>query len=111
MAITWRLKSYLASTHGIYSAVALQKQIVKKTGVLVSAQNLRNYLGKKPKSLPLHTMELLVSTLECELHDFCEITPLKSKKLSDETKKHSYQNTPLSKRGGKNFPEPSDYSK
>ena len=74
MAIVWRLKTYLATQHGIHTAVAFQKLIVKKTGILVSAQNIRNYLGKKPKILPLQTIELIVTALGCELHDFCRVT-------------------------------------
>ncbi|MEO5968818.1 MAG: hypothetical protein ABIQ95_02735 [Bdellovibrionia bacterium] len=110
MTIVWRLKTYLAAQHGVHTAVALQKLIVRKTGVLVSAQNIRNYLGKKPKILPLKTMELIVTALGCELHDFCRVTASKTIQADGEVKKHSYQNTPTSKRAGKNFPNPSDYS-
>jgi len=77
MAIHWRLKTYLATKHGIYGAVAFQKIIVKKTGVLISIPNLCHYLEKKPKLLPLKTMELFITALECQLEDFCQVRPLK----------------------------------
>jgi hypothetical protein len=109
MAIHWRLKTYLATRHGIYGALALQKLIVKKTGVLISIQNLCNYLDKKPKVLPLKTMEILVTALECKLTDFCRITPAEFQSSST-PQKLSYQNTPLAKRAVKSFPDPQDYT-
>lgn len=107
MAINWRLKTYLATKHGIYHATILQKRIVKKTGVLISVQNLRNYLNRKPKSIRLKTVELIVTALACELSDFLEIKP--SETAVGETKKLSYQNTPLSKRATVQFPDPKNY--
>lgn len=107
MAISWRLKTYLATKHGIYQATSLQKRIVKKTGVLISAQNLCNYLNNKPKSIRLKTVELIVTALECELSDFLEIKP--SETAVGDTRKLSYQNTPLSKRAISQFPDPKNY--
>ena len=110
MAIHWRLKTYLATQHGIYGAVAFQKRIAQKTGVLISVQNLGNYLKKKPKILPLKTMELMVTSLDCKLEDFCQITPTQIQ-LPSTPKKLAHQNTPLSKRAVKDFPDPQDYNK
>lgn len=106
MAISWRLKTYL-SKHGIYQATSLQKRIVNKTGVLISAQNLCNYLNGKPKSIRLKTVQLIITALGCELSDFLEIGPDDS--TVGETKKLSYQNTPLSKRAVSQFPDPKNY--
>jgi DNA-binding Xre family transcriptional regulator len=108
VAISWRLKTYLATRHGIYGAVSLQQRVVKKTGVLISVQNLCNFLEKKPKMIRLQTIEILVTALECKLEDFCKITPTELKNPSS-PRKLSYQNTPLSKRGMKSFPDPEDY--
>lgn len=107
MAIHWRLKTYLATSHGIYHATSLQKRIVKKTGYLISVQNLRTYMNRKPKSIRLKTLELVVTALECELSHFLEIKP--SEIAVGETKKLSYQNTPLSKRAVNQFPDPKNY--
>lgn len=107
MAISWRLKTYLATKHGIYQATALQKRIAKKTGVLISTPNLRHYLNGKPKAIRLKTVELIVTALECELSDFLEIKPCDV--AVGETKKLSYQNTPLSKRAVSQFPDPKNY--
>jgi DNA-binding Xre family transcriptional regulator len=105
--INWRLKTYLATSHGIFDATSLQKRIVKKTGVLISIQNLCNYIDKKPKSIRLKTVELIVTALECKLSDFLEIRP--SEITIGETTKLSYQNTPLSKRAISQFPDPKNY--
>jgi DNA-binding Xre family transcriptional regulator len=107
MAIHWRLKTYLATSHGIYRATVLQKRIVKKTGVLISVQNLRSYMNKKPKAIRLKTLELLITALECKMSDFLDIKPAEFS--VGETKKLSYQNTPLSKRSVTQFPDPKDY--
>lgn len=107
MAIHWRLKTYLATKHGIYRINTFQKLIVKKTGVLISQQNLCQYM-KAPKTLRLTTIEILCSALECELSDFCTVAPGSMK--PDKPRKLSFQNTPLSKRAARNFPNPTDYS-
>lgn len=107
MAVHWRLKTFLSTKHGIYRATQLQKRIVKKTGVLISLQNICNYLNTKPKAIRLKTLELIVTALECDLSDFLEIKPAKTD--PGETKKLSYQNTPISKRAVKNFPNPKEY--
>lgn len=107
MAVHWRLKTYLATKHEIYRISTFQKLIVKKTGVVISFQNLSQYM-KAPKTLRLTTIEILCSALECKLNDFCTVGPgaMKPEKL----RKLSFQNTPLSKRAAKNFPDPTDYS-
>lgn len=107
MAINWRLKSYL-SDRGIYSPTILQRKIIEKTGVIISIQNLCNYLNEKPKTLRLHTVELICTALDCELQSFCQVKG-GLQKLA-EVKKLAYGNTPLSKRGIKQFPDPKEYS-
>ena len=111
MAIHWRLKSFVASQRGLLKPTELQKRVIKKTGIVISLQNLCNYLDKKPAALNLKTMEILCSALDCELKDFFEINPsealLNSK--GDEVKKLSWKNTPISKRAKNNFPDPKDY--
>lgn len=105
--ISWRLKTLLATSHGIFDATSLQKRIVKKTGILISIQNLCNYLDQKPKSIRLKTLELIVTALECNLSDFLEVKPAEI--TVGETQKLSYQNTPLSKRAVHQFPDPRNY--
>lgn len=107
MAIRWRLRSYLASHHGIFTASALQKRIVKRTGVLISLQNLCNYLNDRPKLLRLQTVEVICSALGCKLDAFCGVEPASFK--PDSVKKLSFKNTPHKKRAVKAFPDPDNY--
>ena len=110
MSTQWKLKTYLATKHKIYHATSLQRKIVNQTGVLISIQNLCNYLEKKPKRIPLRILELLITTLGCNLEDLLKITPAQVPAFSSPTKL-SYQNTPHSKRATHRFPNPQDYGK
>lgn len=111
MAIHWRLRTYLATQHGIFSAVELQKKVTQSTGIIISVQNLRAYLNQKPKLIPLKTMELICSALQCELSAFCEIKPQPRVARSTEPKKLSFHNTPINKRiSAQQFPDPKHYN-
>ena len=107
MAIEWRLKNFLANNYGIYKGTELRKLISGKTGVIISLPNLYRYLNQKPKILPLATIEILCTALDCEMSAFCKVSPSKRKRKKVE--KLSFKNTPKSKRLAKNFPDPSDY--
>ena len=112
MAINWRLKTFLAQKKGIFKATELQKRIVKKTGVLISLQSLCNFIGKKPVAIRFKTLELICTALDCELNDFCTISPseaLLQEGKNAEIKKLSWQNTPFSKRHKNHFPDPKEY--
>ena len=109
MTIRWKLKTFVANRQGIYGSVALQKLIVKKTGVLISLQNICNYYEKKPKMLRLATLEVFCTALECTLADLIQIEPNPKFQNPKEVKKLAYQNTPISKRSAKHFPDPTHY--
>ena len=108
MAINWRLKTYLFTKHSISSITELRKVISKKTGIVISLQNLSNIVNKKPVQIRLGTMEIICSALDCHLSDFLEIKP-KNYQKSEEKRKLSFKNTPHSQRAKKAFPEPKDY--
>jgi DNA-binding Xre family transcriptional regulator len=106
MSIKWNLKKYIAEKHSIYSATELKKIITKKTGIIISLQNICNYLNATPKMIRPETIEIICSALSCELNDFCRITPSDRKKKENE--KLSYQSTPLSNVGW-SISNPQDY--
>ena len=106
MAITWKLKT-LASSKGIYRAKVLQRQIILKTGVQISLQNICNLLNDKPQGVKLKTIEIICTTLDCKMTDFCEITP--GKYDASDVRKLSFRNTPQNARGKSEFPDPKDY--
>jgi DNA-binding Xre family transcriptional regulator len=107
MSIKWNLKKYVEKKHSIYSATEFKKMIQKKTGVSISLQNICNYLNKNPAMIRLETMEIICTALDCNLQEILKITPIiKPKKV---TRKLSYKNTPISKKGISDFPNPEDY--
>jgi DNA-binding Xre family transcriptional regulator len=107
MSVEWKLKQYLAKKHAIYSATEFKKIITSRTGIVISLQNLCNYINTTPKMIRLETVVIICSALRCKLSDFCQVTPDHKKKRDNE--KLSYKNTPLSKRGVHQFPNPQDY--
>ena len=107
MAIHWRLKTLLSTKHAIFSAVGLQKKIIKETGVRISLQNICNLINGRPDLLRLDTAELLCTTLHCQLKDFLEIKGKTGHKITPG--KLSYKNTPLGKRTSQ-VPNPKDYT-
>lgn len=107
MAIDWKLKTYLAEQHNIYSVTRFQKLVEKTTGVTISKMNLCKLVNCKPKMIRLVTLEIICSALSCESHAFLTIRP---KKMNPTNKrKLSFKNTPLNKRATKTFPNPLDY--
>ncbi len=107
MSIEWKLKSYLAEHHNLYSITHFQKVIEKNTGVTISKMNLGKLVNRKPIMIRLETLEIICSALECESHAFLAVRP---KKLNPKNKrKLSFKNTPLTKRATKTFPDPLDY--
>ena len=108
MAVHWKLKTILSTKYGIYTATEFKKLIAKRTGVIISLQNLCNLINGQPTLLSLKTMEIICTGLDCTLSDFLTISAGQCK-LPKENKKLSYKNTPHSKRGGPQFPTPLDY--
>ncbi|MCK5537501.1 MAG: helix-turn-helix transcriptional regulator [Bacteroidales bacterium] len=109
MSTSWRLKSYIAQNHSIYTATDFQKKIIKKTGIIISLVQLSKILKKKPVLIRLETMEIICSALNCNLTQFMNIKPKKYKLIKGEEKKLSYKNTPHSQRGVHQFPDPQNY--
>ena len=108
MAIHWKLKQYIREKYGFLRLKDLQGRIMEKTGIIVSLQHLSELGRGCPKSIRLHTMEVLCSALDCSLSDLIAIEPSKRKEKA--ARKLSYRSTPLGKRGRETFPNPSDYS-
>ncbi len=107
MAVSWRLKTYLAKEHGIFRAVDLRKKIAEETRIQISNQQVCNLLNGKPRSIRLKTIEIICTALNCKLSDFCEVKP--GKVSSDHLRKLSFENTTHKARSKSAFPEPRDY--
>lgn len=107
MAIHWRLKTLLSTKHAIFSAVGLQKKIIKETGIRISLQNICKLINRKPTLLRLETAEIICTALHCQLSAFLEIKGKTGHKITP--CKLSYKNTPLGKRTS-HVPNPKDYT-
>jgi len=108
MGVSWRLKSYLARKHQIYTVSELQRRIAKKTGVTISVMNLCKYVNREPKRVSLRTVELICTALKCNLSDFLTVKP--QVLMGHPTPRQlCAQTTPRSKIGLKGFPEPAKY--
>ena len=106
MAINWQLKAFLAKQHDIYRPTDLQKRVAAKTNVLVSLSNISKLMSQRPSQIKLSTMELLCTTFDCCLSDFCQIKP-STRRLPEGVRKLSYKNA--TKKGASDFPDPKEY--
>jgi len=79
MPIHWTLKKWLAVEHDIYRPSELRERILERTGVALSHQAVSDLLSKPPRALKLSTMEVLCTTFQCVLSDFCQVVAGKPK--------------------------------
>ncbi len=79
MPIQWTLKKWLAVEHDIYRPSELRERILERTSVALSHQAVSDLLRRPPKSLKVSTMEILCTTFQCALSDFCQVVPGKAK--------------------------------
>jgi DNA-binding Xre family transcriptional regulator len=109
MSVRWTLRTHLAEKEQIYRATDLKKLIIKRTGVVISTQQLCNLLNDSPKMIRLSSIEILCSALGSKLSDFLDVTPRVLK--PENRRKLSYKNTPKGKIGVKSFPQATNYKK
>lgn len=75
MPITWNLRKWLALHRDIYRPADLQALLKDKAGVILSHQAVAALMQGTPSALRLQTMQALCNALDCQLSDFCEVTP------------------------------------
>src|SRR5947209_20022423 len=75
MPVSWNLKKWLAVEHDIYRPSELQTLLAEKAGVQLSLQAVSTLLKSKPNALRLQTIQALCNALQCNLSDFCEVSP------------------------------------
>jgi DNA-binding Xre family transcriptional regulator len=76
MTIAWTLRRHLAVQHGIFSASQLQALIYERTGVRVRQHTLQALLADVPPAyISFDTLVPLCTALECNVCDFCSISP------------------------------------
>src|SRR5205814_6483742 len=75
MPVVWNLKKWLAVEHDIYRPSELQTLLAEKANVRLSLQAVSTLLNNKPSALRLQTIQALCNALQCNLSDFCEVSP------------------------------------
>ena len=87
MAITWTLRQWLALNHNIYRATDLQRVLAERAEYHLTVQAVSTLMKGPPSELRLRTIQALCKSLNCQLSDFCEVSP------DDETTLHYGRNT------------------
>jgi DNA-binding Xre family transcriptional regulator len=115
MPIVWNLKKWLAVERDIYRPSELQALIAEKAGVHISLQAISALVNGKPNAIRLKTIQALCNALDCELSDFCNVTPEPVKE--QQKRRQAAGETPLRLYGAKAnqgkvesvFPDPNLY--
>ncbi len=97
MPVVWNLKKWLAVEHDIYRPSELQALLAEKAAVQLSLQAVSTLLKSKPNALRLQTIQALCNALQCNLSDFCEVSP----DSSNEQRKLRSRATPVRLYGAK----------
>ena len=75
MAITWTLRQWLALNHNIYRATDLQRVLAERAEYHLTVQAVSTLMKGPPSELRLRTIQALCKSLNCQLSDFCEVSP------------------------------------
>ncbi len=75
MPVQWNLKQWMAVNRQIYRPADLQALIEEKAGVQLSWQAISALLNNVPGALRLSTIQALCNALNCNLSDFCDVSP------------------------------------
>ncbi|MDJ0766531.1 MAG: helix-turn-helix transcriptional regulator [Myxococcota bacterium] len=75
MPLKWTLRKWLAVMQDVYQAAELRRRILEATGLDITPQSLARMMSKPPRALRVATIEAICTTFQCQLSDFCEVTP------------------------------------
>jgi len=75
MPITWNLKQWLRTKHGLKNAKDIRDLIEHRTGLKVPLRRVRTLLNGQPKSLDIEITQAICTAFKCELKHFCDVTP------------------------------------
>lgn len=75
MPITWNLKQWLRTKHGLKNAKDIRDLIEHRTGLKVPLRRVRTLLNGQPKSLDIEVTQAICTAFKCELKTFCDVTP------------------------------------
>ena len=76
LPVNWTLRRLLATKHQIYSAAELQTRLAQRTGTYIPINLIEGLLKREaPNYVRVKVLEALCNALECDLGDFCSVTP------------------------------------
>lgn len=75
MPITWNLKQWLRTKHGLKNAKDIRDLIEHRTGLKVPLRRVRTLLNGQPKTLDIELTQAICNAFKCELKTFCDVTP------------------------------------
>ena len=75
MPVTWTLKQWLRSQHGLTNAKHVRDIIQGRAGQEISLRSIKNLLKNKPKTLDIRTLQAICDVFRCQLKHFCAVKP------------------------------------
>lgn len=75
MPITWTLQKWLKSKRGLTRPTDISRAILQSTGFQITSQAITDLFTARPKMLRLETVQAICDTFQCDLSDFCVVTP------------------------------------
>ena len=75
MPVTWTLKQWLRSQHGLTNAKHIRDIIQNRAGQEISLRSINSLLKNKPKTLDIRTLQAICDVFRCQLKHFCAVKP------------------------------------
>jgi hypothetical protein len=75
MPLTWKLKQWLRTKRSLKNANDIRDLIEHRTGYKVSLERITSLLNGQPKTLDIELFEAICNAFQCELINFCDVTP------------------------------------
>jgi hypothetical protein len=75
MPLTWKLKQWLRTKRSLKNANDIRDLIEHRTGYKVSLRRITSLLNGQPKTLDIELFQAICTAFQCELINFCDVTP------------------------------------
>ena len=75
MALTWTLKQWLRTHHGLTNAKDIRDMIQHQTRHKIPLQTVQSLLKKQPKTLDTKILQAICDVFRCHLMHFCAVKP------------------------------------
>ena len=75
MPLTWKLKQWLRTKRSLKNANDIRDLIEHRTGYKVSLRRITSLLNGQPKTLDIELFQAICNAFQCELINFCDVTP------------------------------------